>query len=59
VELYDLDNDPLEQTNLAGQAEAAAVEADLRDRLHTWMRETGDPLADGMLPLSPAFAPDS
>ncbi len=33
VQLYDLDNDPRELTNLAGRPETATVEADLRRRL--------------------------
>jgi arylsulfatase A-like enzyme len=54
VELYDLDADPLEQTNLAGDAALAAVERDLDDRLWRWMEETGDPLLDGPVP-SPTY----
>jgi N-sulfoglucosamine sulfohydrolase len=47
VELYDLTADRWEQTNLAGTAEYAAIEADLRARLREWMRSTGDPLLNG------------
>ena len=42
VELYDVRSDPLERTNLAGAPGSAAVIADLRSRLATWMREQGD-----------------
>ncbi len=47
VELYDLHADPWEQTNLAGQAEHAGIEADLRERLRRWMWQTQDPLLNG------------
>lgn len=46
-ELYDLETDPWEQQNLAGRAELAAVEADLKARLVRWMKETSDPLLNG------------
>jgi len=46
-ELYDLQADPGEQTNLAGQPEHGELEADLKRRLHDWMRDTGDPLLRG------------
>jgi N-sulfoglucosamine sulfohydrolase len=47
VELYDLREDPLERSNLAGRAEVAEPEESLRRRLLEWMRETQDPLLDG------------
>jgi hypothetical protein len=47
VELYDLQEDPLEQKNVAGSPALAAIERDLSDRLWGWMRETGDPLTNG------------
>jgi arylsulfatase A-like enzyme len=40
-ELYDLDEDPYEMHNLALN-EPGDIELDLRERLHTWQRETGD-----------------
>ena len=43
-ELYDLEADPWEITNLAGRAEQAAVQADLRARLLKMIVETGDPI---------------
>jgi N-sulfoglucosamine sulfohydrolase len=54
VELYDLDADPLEMQNLAGRAEVAPIEEELRDLLSRWMRETRDPLLDGPIP-SPSY----
>ncbi len=42
-ELYDLAGDPDEQHNRVDDPACAAVLADLRERLLTWMRETDDP----------------
>jgi arylsulfatase A-like enzyme len=50
-ELYDLIFDPAESNNLAGDARHAAIEADLKERLHQWMRDTDDPLLRGHVPL--------
>lgn len=41
-ELYDLENDPFELNNLAGQASVSAIEQDLRERLDRWMVGEGD-----------------
>jgi len=54
VELYDLNEDPLEQRNLAGQPDVAQVEQRLNDELWTWMRDTDDPLLNGPVP-SPRY----
>ena len=42
VELYDLESDPLEQTNLAEQVSMAAVKARLGKQLDAWMASQGD-----------------
>jgi N-sulfoglucosamine sulfohydrolase len=42
-ELYDLEADPGELTNLAGDPKHAPALADLRERLQRWQRETNDP----------------
>jgi arylsulfatase A-like enzyme len=52
VQLYDLQADPLEQRDLAKEAEQAEVTRDLLTRLHRWMMETRDPLLDG-IPMPP------
>ncbi len=46
VELYDLDNDPFERTNLADDPTYAQVRAELAARLTQWRAETADALPD-------------
>ena len=45
--LFDLVDDPLERTNLAGDATYSRVQRSLRQSLERWMQATGDPLLDG------------
>jgi len=52
-ELYDLQNDPNELQNCAGNPDYASIENDLRHRLLSWMQQTDDPLLDG--PVSSPF----
>jgi arylsulfatase A-like enzyme len=54
-EFYDLEADPHERHNLlrdpdAREAHGETIDA-LRDDLRDWMRETGDPLASGSIPM--------
>lgn len=46
-ELYDLTKDPAQLHNVAGAPEYAAAQKKLRAELERWMRETGDPRAEG------------
>jgi N-sulfoglucosamine sulfohydrolase len=50
VELYDLEEDPWEANNLADSREHENTRDGLDGRLLAWMRETGDPLFDGVPP---------
>ena len=52
-ELYDLQSDPNEQTNLAGRPEYAAEEARLKERLETLRLEVGDGDLPGYAPADP------
>src|SRR5581483_11868926 len=44
VQLFDIQNDPWEMRNLAGDPEHASVVADLYERLKVWMKRVADPL---------------
>ncbi len=46
-ELYDLDNDPHEQHNLAEESDKKSVRDELIRSLRSWMEKTDDPLLDG------------
>ena len=41
-ELYDLQNDPQEDNNLAGKIEFKKIQADLLSRLKQWQKSVGD-----------------
>jgi uncharacterized sulfatase len=41
-ELYDLESDPYEFNNLAGQEDLKEIQSDLRLRLLEWMDQQGD-----------------
>ncbi|TWU64654.1 Arylsulfatase [Crateriforma conspicua] len=43
-ELYDLQTDPLEQTNIAGNEDVAAIQDRLRNELNSWVQSQGDEL---------------
>jgi arylsulfatase A-like enzyme len=51
LELYDLLADPGEMRNLAENEAFAELRAELDAQLEAWMRETGDPLLDGPVPV--------
>jgi N-sulfoglucosamine sulfohydrolase len=55
-QLYDLVFDPQEVVNVAGDPAYATVAAQLRGRLEAWMRDTGDPLAEGPIEPLPGTA---
>lgn len=51
IQLFDLREDPDEEVNLAGKPEYRKIRDNLKSRLEAWMRETGDPLLDGAMPM--------
>jgi hypothetical protein len=51
--LFDLERDPLEQVNRAGDPAYADVLAGLRERLERWMAGTDDPLRHGAITPPP------
>ena len=53
-ELYDLDRDPAELTNLIDRREYARVRSTLSGRLRSWLRSAGDPLPTTVADLPPA-----
>jgi len=55
-ELYDLQADPLEMSNLAGDPAHAGTLAELRGRVEAWMEETDDVLLHGDVPPTPEQA---
>ena len=52
-QLYDLYFDPTETNNLADRPGHEEILDEMRQRLHTWMKETEDPLIDGVIPIAP------
>ncbi len=59
LELYDLLGDPGEMRNLAYDERFTELVDELDGRLEAWMRETGDPLLEGPVPVPPgAFVND-
>jgi arylsulfatase A-like enzyme len=58
-ELYDLDRDPRETTNLIASPALRIVRENLRARLVAWMERTGDPAREWKKPaaVAPALAP--
>lgn len=53
VEFYDLENDPEEMTNVAGQPEYRGEFDQLAAEIQRWMERTGDPLASQPAPRMP------
>jgi N-sulfoglucosamine sulfohydrolase len=49
-QLYDTIADPQEANNLIEKSEYASLVSDLRHRLESWQRQTGDPILDGPIP---------
>lgn len=52
-ELYDLDADPLEETNLIDDPAHQEMAERLREQLDDWLQRTDDPVLDGDIPVPP------
>ncbi|TFG11516.1 MAG: sulfatase [Promethearchaeota archaeon] len=48
-ELYDLEDDPIEQNNLIDNSNYKEIIKELKDKLFSWMRRTDDPLLKGKI----------
>jgi len=48
IELYDLVQDPLESKNVAGKPEYAKLQKELMKKLYIWMKQTNDPIFEGI-----------
>jgi len=46
--LFDLFLDPIERNNLAEDKRYKEIKQELACKLEEWMKETGDPLVDGV-----------
>ncbi len=55
LELYDLESDPQERRNLAGDPSAADIEAGLNARLNQYLQSTDDPILAGPVDISDAY----
>ncbi len=50
VELYDLENDPLERCNLAEDPKYQKVREELHNKLFKWLEDTNDEILKGIVP---------
>ena len=57
IELYDLEQDPLEFENLAGHPEHQQIEVELASDLASFLGQTADPILRGPVPRPPGEAP--
>jgi arylsulfatase A-like enzyme len=53
--LFDLEKDPYEMKNLAGERNAAGLERDLLARMLRWAKEVGDPFPEQSQPAKPMY----
>jgi N-sulfoglucosamine sulfohydrolase len=49
-EMYDMEKDRLEETNLINDPEYSQIASELRAKARTWMEETNDPILSGPIP---------
>lgn len=53
LQLFDLSLDPVERVNLIEKEDYQEIAKKLSTQLDTWMKETKDPILNGVIFLSP------
>jgi arylsulfatase A-like enzyme len=54
-ELYDLQDDPRERTNIVGREDITEIECQLKMQLDAWLNRTNDPVLKGVVPAPSGY----